>query len=38
MENLAVLAFLFIVVVLAIVGGVTYLIDSIADRHDQADN
>ncbi len=35
MENLALLAFLFIVVVLAIVGGATYWIDSLADRHDQ---
>ncbi len=38
MENLAVLAFLFVVVVLAIVGGLAYLVDSIADRHDQSDS
>jgi hypothetical protein len=35
MENLALLAFLFIVVVLAIVGGAAYWADSLADRHDQ---
>jgi len=37
MENLAVLAFLFIVVVLAMVIGVAYWVDSLADRHDRAD-
>ena len=37
MENLALLAFIFIVVVMAIVGSATYLIDSVADRHDQSD-
>jgi hypothetical protein len=38
MENLALLAFLFIVVVLAIVGGATYWADSLADRHDIDNN
>jgi len=37
MENLALLAFIFIVVVLAIVGGLLYLIDNLADRNDQTD-
>lgn len=37
MENLALLAFLFVVSVLAIVGVVTYLIDSAASRHDSDD-
>ena len=37
MENLALLAFIFIVVVLAIVGGLLFVIDNIADRIDQTD-
>ena len=37
MENLALLAFIFIVVVLAIVGGLLFVIDNIADRNDQTD-
>ena len=37
MENLALLAFIFIVVVLSIVGGLLYLIDNLADRNDQTD-
>jgi hypothetical protein len=37
MENLALLAFIFIVVVLSIVGGLLYVIDTLADRNDQTD-
>ncbi len=37
MENLALLAFLFVIFVLAIVGVATYLIDSNAERHDRGD-
>jgi hypothetical protein len=37
MENLALLAFIFIVVVLSIVGGLLYVIDNLADRNDQTD-
>ncbi len=37
MENLALLAFIFIVVVLSIVGGLLYVIDNLADRNDQID-
>ncbi len=37
MENLALLAFLFVIFVLAIVGAAAYLIDSNAERHDRGD-
>lgn len=37
MENLALLAFIFIVVVLGIAGGLLRLIDSLADQNDQVD-
>ena len=37
MENLALLALIFVVVVLGIVGGLLYLIDNLADQNDQVD-
>jgi hypothetical protein len=37
MENLAVLAFLFVIGILAVVGAATYWLDTIADRHDRGD-
>ena len=37
MEYLAVLAFLFVVSILAVVGAATYLIDKTAERHDRDD-
>jgi hypothetical protein len=37
MENLALLAFIFIVVVLGISYGLLRLIDNLADRNDQVD-
>ena len=37
MENLAILAFLFVIGTLAVVGAVAYFIDTIAERHDRGD-
>ncbi len=37
MENLAILAFLFVIGTLAIVGAAAYFIDTIAERHDRRD-
>jgi hypothetical protein len=38
MENLTVLAFLFVFGILAVVGAATYWLDTIADRHDRDDD
>ena len=37
MENLAILAFLFVIGTLAIVVAAAYFIDTIAERHDRGD-
>jgi hypothetical protein len=37
MENLALLAFIFVVSILVVVFAAAYGIDTLADRHDQSD-